>query len=73
MEELYININNTEYLKSKVMDNIKINGYSSNYLEQDFICVPAIKKISNCVVDFIEGTYGLENQKGYAANIIYNY
>ena len=65
MEELYININNTEYLKSKVMDNIKSNGYSSNYLEQDFICVSAIKKISNCIVDFIEGTYGLENQKGY--------
>lgn len=60
----YININNTEYLKFKVMDNIKNNGYSSNYFGEDFICIPAIKKISDFIVDFIQGTCGLENKVG---------
>lgn len=65
MENLYININNTEYLKSKVMDNIKNNGNSSNFIGVDFICTVALKKISNCIIDFIEGTYVLENDIGY--------
>jgi len=66
VEDMYINnINNTEYLKSKVMDNIKSNGYSSNYFEEDFICVSALKKISLCIVGFIKGTYGLEDQTRY--------
>ena len=65
MEKLYININNTEYLKSKVMENIKNIGYSSNFIGVDFICMAAIKKISNYIIDFIEGTYVLENDIGY--------
>ncbi|MBZ9684931.1 PAS domain-containing sensor histidine kinase [Clostridium estertheticum] len=74
MEKLYINIDNTEYLKFKVMDNIKNNGYSSNYWGGDFISIPAIKKISNCIVDLIEGINGVENQAEYTeiSSIIIN-
>ncbi|MBW9158369.1 PAS domain-containing sensor histidine kinase [Clostridium sp. FP2] len=65
MEKLYNNISNTEYLKFKVMDNIKKNGYSNNYLGEKFISILAIEKISNCIVDFIEGDYVLEKVTGY--------
>ncbi|MCB2297606.1 PAS domain-containing sensor histidine kinase [Clostridium tagluense] len=65
MENLYNNISNTEYLKFKVMDNIKKNGYSNNYLGEKFISILAIEKISNCIVDFIEGDYVLEKVTGY--------
>ena len=65
VEKLYGYINNTQYLKSKVINNIKNNGYSSNYFEEDFICSSAIKKISNCIVHCIEGNYLLENETVY--------
>ncbi|MBU3145926.1 PAS domain-containing sensor histidine kinase [Clostridium sp. CF012] len=65
MEKLYINIDNTEYLKFKVMDNIKNSGYRSNYFGEDFISVPAIKKISKSILDHIEGTHGLEKNAEY--------
>ena len=65
MEKLYGYINNPQYLKSKVINNIKNNGYSSNYFEEGFICTPAIKKISNCIVHRVKGNYNLENETVY--------
>jgi len=65
VEKLYGYINNIEYLKSKVMDNIKINKYSSNYFGDGFICVPAIEKISGCINDFIGESGNLENEMNY--------
>ena len=74
MEKLQGYINNTQYIKSKVINNIKNNGYSSNYLREDFISSSAIKKISSCIVDCIEGNNHLESETVYAeiSHIIIN-
>ena len=66
MEKLYGYINNTQYLKSKIINNIKNDGYSSNYFKKEFICSSAIKKISNCIVDCIDGNYQLKDETVYA-------
>lgn len=65
VKKLYDYINNTQYLKSKIIDNINISGYSSNYFGEDFICTSAIEKISICITEFIEGNYELESETGY--------
>jgi PAS domain S-box-containing protein len=61
VEKLYTYINNTQYLKSKIVNNLKNSGYSSSF-QEDFTCSSAIKKISNCIVDYIEGKCHLENE-----------
>lgn len=65
MEKLCGYINNIEYLKSKVIENIKTNSDSSNYFGDGFICVPAIEKISRCIDAFIGGNKNLENEVEY--------
>ena len=62
MEKLYTYINNTEYLKSKIINNLKNNEYGSNYFYEDITSSFAIKKISNCIVDYIEGKCNSESE-----------
>jgi PAS domain S-box-containing protein len=62
VEKLYAYINNTQYIKSKITNNLKDNGYSNDYSQEDFICSSAIRKISKCIVDCIEGGYHLGNE-----------
>lgn len=66
MDKLYGNIDNDQYLKSKVINNIKSSGYGANYLGEDFICSSAIKKISKCIVECIRGNCNLENEIAHA-------
>lgn len=66
MEKLYGYINNTQYLKSKITNNMKNDGYSSDYLQDKFICSSVIKKMSKCIVDCIEGNYNLGNEAVHA-------
>lgn len=62
MGNLFNCINDAEYLKSKIANSM---GSSGNLLKKEFICVTAIKKISNCIVEYIQGNYNLENETVY--------
>lgn len=66
MEKLYTNINNIQYLKSRISNNIKNNGCSSDAFEEEFICSYVVKEISKCIVNCIEGNFNLKNETVYA-------
>jgi PAS domain S-box-containing protein len=59
---LYSCINDAEYLKSKIVNSIGSNGSLS---KKEFICAIAIKRISNCIANYIQGNYNLENETEY--------
>ncbi len=65
MEKLYANIKNTKYLKSKIVNYLKSDGYNSNYFKEDFISASAIKKISSYIIDCINYNYQLETETVY--------
>lgn len=65
MRNLYNCINNTEYLKSKIANCMCNNSDNSNPFKREFICDTAIKRISDCIVDYIQGNYNLENETVY--------
>jgi len=72
---LYKYINNAEYLKSKIASNLVRDKDGRKILKVEFICVIAIKKISNCIIEYIQGNNNLENDTVYrevSDNIINN-
>jgi PAS domain S-box-containing protein len=72
---LYNYINNAEYLKSKITSNMVSNKENGKMLKAEFICASAIKKISDCIIDYIQGNNNIENETVYSEvshNIINN-
>ena len=66
MGNLYNYINNAEYLKSKIASNVVSDKDNSKILKVEFICAIAIKKISACIIDYIQGNNNLENETVYS-------
>jgi PAS domain S-box-containing protein len=72
---LYNYINNAEYLKSKIVSNVVSDYNNRKILKLEFICAIAIKKISDCIIDYIQGNNSIENETVYsevADNIVNN-
>ena len=65
MGNLYGYINNIEYLKSKIVRNVVISGNNCSHFKEEFICTNAIKKISDFIVNYIQGNYNLESETVY--------
>ena len=65
MGNLYTYINNTGYLRAEIVNNIKKNGVGDSYLQEDIICCSAIRKISDYIIDYIQGNCDLNNKTVY--------
>ena len=66
MGNLYNYINNAQYLKSKIASNMVSYKGNIKILKVEFICAIAIKKISACIIDYIQGNNNLENETVYS-------